>query len=263
MAKSANNLNAVLQDTADAIKAKKGSNAKICPRDFYDEITNLPSGGSGDITVYGKTTVTGYASVTTKPTILTFGNQDDNLVNLTDKSTFLYTYGADNGIVKNTPSEGDVIYYDAAYRDSDGKTVITLVAVHNEANTNVLVTLDFTNGNVPQVILHNLVHEGSFDSARSLSLQYSLILNLIVAKAYDNGNWRYYHALNLTQIGDMYIEFVGFQGDESDAYDYILNNDKHIGVFDFIGTYIGSIAFSQLSIVVNNSDGGSGSGSAS
>ena len=44
MARSANNLNAVLQDTADAIKAKKSSSAKICPRDFADEIASISSG---------------------------------------------------------------------------------------------------------------------------------------------------------------------------------------------------------------------------
>ena len=44
MARSDNNLNAVLQDTADAIKAKINSNAKICPRDFKDKIASIPTG---------------------------------------------------------------------------------------------------------------------------------------------------------------------------------------------------------------------------
>ena len=48
MARSEDNLIAVLQDTANAIKAKKGDQAPICPRDFADEITNLPAGG-GDL----------------------------------------------------------------------------------------------------------------------------------------------------------------------------------------------------------------------
>ena len=46
MARSNNNLTAVLQDTANAIKAKKEDQTAICPRDFADEITNLPSGPS-------------------------------------------------------------------------------------------------------------------------------------------------------------------------------------------------------------------------
>lgn len=45
MAKSNNNLKAVLQDTANAIRNKAGTSALIEPRDFADEITNLPSGG--------------------------------------------------------------------------------------------------------------------------------------------------------------------------------------------------------------------------
>lgn len=66
MARSANNLNAVLQDTADAIKAKKGSSSKICPRDFADEIAGITSGttptGTKRITVNGIHDVTNYAS---------------------------------------------------------------------------------------------------------------------------------------------------------------------------------------------------------
>lgn len=44
MARSANNLKAVLEDTAAAIRAKKGSNALIVPRDFSDEIASIPTG---------------------------------------------------------------------------------------------------------------------------------------------------------------------------------------------------------------------------
>lgn len=44
MARSENNLKAVLQDTADAIRAKDGSSAKICPRDFADRVNAIPTG---------------------------------------------------------------------------------------------------------------------------------------------------------------------------------------------------------------------------
>lgn len=44
MARSENNLKAVLQDTADAIRAKDGSSAKICPRDFADKVRAIPAG---------------------------------------------------------------------------------------------------------------------------------------------------------------------------------------------------------------------------
>lgn len=44
MARSENNLNAVLQDTANAIKSKKGTNDLICPRDFADEISTIETG---------------------------------------------------------------------------------------------------------------------------------------------------------------------------------------------------------------------------
>ena len=41
MAKSSNNLKAVLQDTANAIRAKKGSFGLIEPRDFADTISSI------------------------------------------------------------------------------------------------------------------------------------------------------------------------------------------------------------------------------
>lgn len=44
MARSANNLKAVLTDTANAIKTKKGSNSNIIPRDFADEISSIQTG---------------------------------------------------------------------------------------------------------------------------------------------------------------------------------------------------------------------------
>ena len=42
MAKSEKNLNAVFQDTANAIRNKKSSSNKITPRDFADEINSIP-----------------------------------------------------------------------------------------------------------------------------------------------------------------------------------------------------------------------------
>lgn len=46
MAQSQNNLTAVLQDIADAIRSKKGTSATICPRDYADEIASIPSGSN-------------------------------------------------------------------------------------------------------------------------------------------------------------------------------------------------------------------------
>lgn len=44
MARSNNNLKAVLQDTADAIRSKSGRNNPIVPRDFSDTIRAIPTG---------------------------------------------------------------------------------------------------------------------------------------------------------------------------------------------------------------------------
>ena len=44
MARSDNNLSAVFTDTANAIRSKTGGSNQICPRDFADEITNIPTG---------------------------------------------------------------------------------------------------------------------------------------------------------------------------------------------------------------------------
>ena len=67
MAKSANKLNAVLQDTADAIRSKTGSNGLITPRDFADEIDSIQVGivpsGSLAITANGQYDVSAYAQV--------------------------------------------------------------------------------------------------------------------------------------------------------------------------------------------------------
>lgn len=66
MAKSENNLTAVLQDTANAIKSKKGTSAKICPRDFADEIASIPTGvtptGTKKIDKNGTYNVTNFAN---------------------------------------------------------------------------------------------------------------------------------------------------------------------------------------------------------
>ena len=48
MARSDNNLKAVLQDTANAIRAKTGASAPIVPRDFADEIESIQAGGGGE-----------------------------------------------------------------------------------------------------------------------------------------------------------------------------------------------------------------------
>lgn len=66
MAKSANNLNSVLQDTADAIRTKTSGTDEICPRDFADEIDSIETGitptGTINITSNGTHDVANYAS---------------------------------------------------------------------------------------------------------------------------------------------------------------------------------------------------------
>ena len=66
MAKSEKNLNAVFQDTANAIRNKKSSSNKITPRDFADEINSIPTGieptGSIDITTNGEHNVAQYGT---------------------------------------------------------------------------------------------------------------------------------------------------------------------------------------------------------
>lgn len=46
MARSKNNLKAVLNDIAEAIRDKKGTSNLICPRDFADEIRSIPAAGN-------------------------------------------------------------------------------------------------------------------------------------------------------------------------------------------------------------------------
>ena len=65
MARSENNLNAVFQDTADAIRSKTGKNGLIVPRDFADEIDSIETGiepsGKLYINENGTHDVTNYA----------------------------------------------------------------------------------------------------------------------------------------------------------------------------------------------------------
>ena len=67
MAKSKNNVKAVLKDTADAIRAKKDSEELIEPRDFADEIASIETGitpeGTLEINENGEHDVTYYAAV--------------------------------------------------------------------------------------------------------------------------------------------------------------------------------------------------------
>lgn len=64
MARSNNNLTAVMQDTANAIREKTGSSEDICPRDFGDQILAIPTGieptGTIDITTNGTHNVAQY-----------------------------------------------------------------------------------------------------------------------------------------------------------------------------------------------------------
>ena len=65
MAKSNRNLNDIFQDTANAIRSKAGTSSTINPRDFADEITNLPSGEDTGADILNKTiSVANYSSVT-------------------------------------------------------------------------------------------------------------------------------------------------------------------------------------------------------
>lgn len=79
MARSNNNLNAVLQDTANAIKAKKGSESPICPRDFADEVASIPTGitptGTLNITENNVYDVTNYASANVNVPSATYTQQ--------------------------------------------------------------------------------------------------------------------------------------------------------------------------------------------
>ena len=45
MSRSNRNLTAIFQDTADAIRNKKGTSNEINPRDFADEIDSIETGG--------------------------------------------------------------------------------------------------------------------------------------------------------------------------------------------------------------------------
>ena len=81
MAKSENNLTAVVQDTANAIRAK-GVSGKMTPRDFADKIAQIPTGitptGTKDITANGNNIdVTEYAAVNVNvPSVQPTGNTE-------------------------------------------------------------------------------------------------------------------------------------------------------------------------------------------
>ena len=119
MARSANNLNAVLQDTANAIKAKKSSSTKICPRDFADEIAGISTGitptGTINITSNNTYDVTNYASANVnvgsniKPVCNNFSSSDIADLN-SHKNNYIYQ---DEG------SSGGLPYYTYDY-DNNG-----------------------------------------------------------------------------------------------------------------------------------------------
>lgn len=67
MARSNNNLNAVLKDTADAIRVKKGTSEPIIPRDFADEIESIQTGGGGSGSDAEKQLLTGQLMSYTVP----------------------------------------------------------------------------------------------------------------------------------------------------------------------------------------------------
>ena len=67
MARSNNNLNAVLKDTANAIRGKKGTSEPIIPRDFADEIESIQTGGGGSGSDSEKQLLTGQLMSYTVP----------------------------------------------------------------------------------------------------------------------------------------------------------------------------------------------------
>ena len=99
MARSENNLRAVLQDTADAIRGKTGSQEPICPRDFADEIETISTGVTPEGTYYidenGEYDITEYASVDVSvpdptaslyPGLYTFYQDELTYQNVTDNT---------------------------------------------------------------------------------------------------------------------------------------------------------------------------------
>lgn len=48
IAETIENLIGIFRDTANAIRAKLGTSAKIKPEDFAQNILNIPTGGGGD-----------------------------------------------------------------------------------------------------------------------------------------------------------------------------------------------------------------------
>ena len=90
MAQSEKNLSAVFTDSANAIRAKKGSSAKIKPIDMADEIASIPTGttptGTLPITTNGTHDVTNYASanVNVQPQYDSLTLVENGIYNVTD-----------------------------------------------------------------------------------------------------------------------------------------------------------------------------------
>lgn len=126
MARSENNLNAVLQDTANAIRGKTGGSNEICPRDFADEIGSIqvgiiPSGtktitanGSG-IDVYNYASVdvnvpnpsTGTLSITSNGTydVSTYAQANVNIPVSAVSMTYPSTFSSFTGDAKTAKTE--------------------------------------------------------------------------------------------------------------------------------------------------------------
>ncbi len=74
MARSEKNLTAVFTDTADAIRAKTDTTAKICPLDFADKINAIESGMKSFFDAGGKCA---YSNVTTFEGMINYGDTRD------------------------------------------------------------------------------------------------------------------------------------------------------------------------------------------
>ena len=265
MARSANNLNAVLQDTADAIKAKKGSTTEICPRDFADEITNLPSGGTGNIEVHAETIVEDYATVTVRPTILHFKNvveQDSNLTYLADTAQFLSEH-SDSVIVDNNDDYNSYplksCHFGVNYNEETGTTIINLVSNHYE-DTFPFITIDFESSD-PVITTNISLSEGSMSPQYENSCDFSMILNVVTKKRRLSDNaFSNFVQVNLNGVDELYVMFKNYYGSGNDAYDYLLQNSKTIGIYDILGNLLATFDWSNLAIMI---DDGSDPGSAS
>lgn len=91
MAKSDNNLKAVFEDTANAIRSKTGSNGLIEPRDFADEIESIQTGieptGTIEITTNGEHDVAQYGTANVNvpnPSTGTYNVNNDGTYDIKD-----------------------------------------------------------------------------------------------------------------------------------------------------------------------------------